>query len=69
MTNPSLMNARQESQTLDKVGKDVWLSPDYDDDDDADEDDADDEISQGPWRGQRWQSRSEFGSPEWWTQA
>jgi len=66
MTNPFLIEARPETKTLDK---NIWLSPDYDDDDEADDDDADDaddEISQGPWRGQRWLSRSEFGSPEWW---
>ena len=66
MTNPFLTEARQETKTL---NKDVWLSPDYDDDDEADDDDADDEISQGPWRGQPWPSRSGFGSPEWWVQA
>jgi hypothetical protein len=70
MTNPLgnafLVRAKSETKTLDK---DVWLSPEYDDDDDADGDDADDEILQGPWRGQGWQSRSDFGSPEWWTQA
>ncbi len=64
-TNAFLIVARPETTTP----KEVWLSPDYDDDDDADEDDADDEISQGSWRGQSWQSRSDFGSPEWWTQA
>ena len=66
MTNPFPMKASPETKTR---GKDLWLSPDYDDDDDADDDDADDEILQGPWRGQRWLSRSEFGSPEWWVQA
>ncbi len=65
MTNPSLIQARLQSGTLTKQ---IYLSTDWDDDDDADDDD-DDEISQGSWRGQPWLSRSEFGSPEWWSRA
>jgi hypothetical protein len=65
MTNAFLTKATQASGALDK---EIWLSPDYDDDDEADDDDEDDEVSQEPWRGQRWLSRSEFGSPEWWAQ-
>ena len=66
MTNPFLTEARQQTETLATA---VWFAPDDDDDDDANDDDADDETSQGTWRRQRWLSRSEFGSPEWWSRA
>jgi hypothetical protein len=47
----------------------IWLFPDYYDDDDEDDFDDFDDDEESPLESsrERWFSRPDFGSPEWWS--
>lgn len=65
MMDPSLTDEQQAKL----ISKKVWLFPEHDDDDDdeADYDDSDDEETPAVSHRERWLSRPDFGSPEWWS--
>ena len=65
MTDPSLTN----DQTANLMPKKLWLFPNHDDDDDddADDDDPDDDDKPAVLKCERWLSRPDFASPEWWS--
>ena len=64
MTDPSLTDEQQAKLMSTKI----WLLPDHDDyDDEADFDDSDDDETPAPLHHERWLSRPDFGSPQWWS--
>jgi len=64
MTDPSLADVQQTKLIPGKP----WLFPDaYDDEDEADYDDSDDDEKSASVSQERWLSRPDFGSPEWWS--
>jgi hypothetical protein len=66
MTDPSSTDVQVEKL----MPRKLWLSPDDDDDDDDDEadyDDSDDDDNPAVSSCERWLSRADFGSPEWWS--
>lgn len=72
MTNSPEIQATKHTEHprhTEHLAKRLYVSPDWDDDDDADDDDEEDNVVQGSWRRQQWLSRSEFGSPEWWSRS
>ena len=63
MTDPSSTDVQDEKL----MPRKLWLSPDDDDDDEADYDDSDDDDNPASTSCERWLSRADFGSPEWWS--
>ena len=63
MMDPSLT----DEQLAKSMSKKAWLFPDNDDDDEADYDDSDDDETLAVLHSERWLSRPDFGSPEWWS--
>jgi hypothetical protein len=64
MRDPSSTDAQQTKLI---PGKPWLFSDDYDDEDEADYDDSDDEEKPASVSQERWLSRPDFGSPEWWS--
>jgi hypothetical protein len=76
MTDPSLRSplrsvssgALTGEQPTNVIPGMPWLKvEDYDDEDEADFDDSDDDDKPASVSQERWLSRPDFGSPEWWS--
>jgi hypothetical protein len=65
LTDEQRANWLTKSMTR-SMTKKVWVFPDNDDDDD-DCDDSDDDEAPAVLPRERWLSRPDFGSPEWWS--
>jgi hypothetical protein len=64
MTDPSFTNVQQTTLI---PGKPWLVSDEYDDEDEADYDDSDDDENSASVSQERWLSRPDFASPEWWS--
>ena len=64
MRDPSLTDVQQ---TKSVPGTHGLFPGDYDDEDEADYDDSDDDENLAFVSRERWLSRPDFGSPEWWS--
>jgi hypothetical protein len=64
MRDPSLTDVQQTKSVPGTLG---LFPDDYDDEDEADYDDSDDDENLAFVSRERWLSRPDFGSPEWWS--
>jgi len=63
MSNPASVDTARANS----VSNEVWLGPDFDDEDEAVYDDSDEDDPPSASSSERWLSRPGFGSPQWWS--
>jgi len=64
MRDPSSTDVQQTKSTPAALG---LFPDDYDDENEADNDDSEDDDISASISRERWLSRPDFGSPEWWS--